>query len=137
MELITLDNVVEELEEGGVIVRERIYHPEKKKQYRLTKFLFIELSNGDRITMAPGFEWDLSSSPRLFWPILPPDGDFEIAGLIHDYLIRGKKYNRKFADREMLIWSKVVNNQRRWQRIDNQVRFIFVRMFGWIAYNKS
>ncbi len=137
MELITLDNVVSELKEGGVIQRERIYHAEKKKKYRLTNFVFIELSSGDRINIPMGFEWDLSSSPRLLWPILPPDGDFEIAGLIHDYLYGDSKYSRKFADKEMLIWSKTVNRSRVWHRIDNQLRFIAVRMFGWLTFNKK
>jgi hypothetical protein len=44
---------------------------------------------GDRryeITVPKGFVTDLASIPRLFWDLLPPDGPWVKAAVIHDYL---------------------------------------------------
>lgn len=91
------------------------------------------LSNGELIHIKAGFLWDLSSSPRLFWNILPPDGDFEIAALIHDYLYQNNLFTRAFADSEMLRFSNATNQS----RVDNYIRFLGVRAFGWIVWNKN
>ena len=40
----------------------------------------------DRITIPDGFETDLASVPRLFWALLPPQGAYERAAVLHDYL---------------------------------------------------
>ena len=63
----------------------------KKTIYSLLETIYIELSNGDIITIPAGFRWDGSSTPRLFWNIVPPEGDFELGALIHDYLYENKK----------------------------------------------
>jgi hypothetical protein len=39
-----------------------------------------------KITVPPGFVTDLASIPRLFWDLLPPDGPWVKAAVIHDYL---------------------------------------------------
>jgi len=78
-------------------------------------------------------------SAQTFVGILPPDGDFESASLIHDFLYITKVESRKFADDEMLKWSKVVsgtNNKISLRNLDNQVRYISVRLFGWIVWNR-
>lgn len=134
---ITLTNCREKLEEGGVIQRERLYwSKEKWKQYRLLKSVHIELSNGDRIVIRKGFEWDLSSSPRIVWSLLPPDGDFEIASLIHDWIYQKGYSNRRFADKEMYLWSKASNGTQKvsLKNIDNKIRYFAVRLFGWIVW---
>lgn len=138
---VSLDNVRSALEKGGVIQKERIYTPDDKgKEYLLLKDVEVYTSFDQLIRIPAGFKWDLSSVPRLLWPILPPDGDFEIAALIHDYLYRttdslGDKYcTRKEADYEMYVWSKATNNKRKWFRIDNWLRWKGVRIFGWIKY---
>ena len=33
-----------------------------------------------------GFKSDLATIPRFLWPILPPDGDYQAAAIIHDFL---------------------------------------------------
>jgi hypothetical protein len=131
--LIHITNVVAHLRSGGVITRERIYDAEKWKSYRLLNDVHVILSNGELIHIPAGFEWDLSSVPRLFWAILPPDGDFEIAALIHDYLYQKKLFTRRFADKEMLVFSNATNRS----KVDNYIRFYAVRLFGWSVWNKK
>lgn len=143
MRTITLENVRVELEAGGVIQKERLYHPTNKwRRYKLLKSVRVKLSNGRIITIPEGFEWDLSSVPRLLWPILPPDGDHEIAALIHDYLYRVRLFSeemgnfkaRKFADYEMYLWSVIANPGK---KLDNLMRYRGVRLFGGRTYNKD
>lgn len=62
------------------------------------------------ISVPAGFETDLTSSPRLLWPILPPHGKSAKAAILHDYLlskstyeITGKGLSRQQADRIFLI----------------------------------
>lgn len=95
--------------------------------------------------------FDQSSTPRILWWLLPPDGDFIIGALIHDWLYQNKafvikewfngnsKKARKFADLEMLKWSRAVNgtNKISLQRIDNYTRYLGVKWFGWIYWNKK
>ncbi|WP_428150910.1 DUF1353 domain-containing protein [Brevundimonas sp.] len=41
---------------------------------------------GDRITVPAGFVSDLASIPRWCWIILPPDGPWAKAAIVHDFL---------------------------------------------------
>lgn len=132
--MLTLDNIRYIVEKDNPVKKQRIIPNDTKwRRYRLLSPIDICLSNDKVIHIPSGFEWDGSSTPRFLWPILPPDGDFEIAALIHDYLYRIKPdwSNQKFADYEMYKWSKVVNKA----LIDNHTRFLGVRIFGWIVYN--
>lgn len=140
--LITLENCRRELEKGGVVQVERLFwSTDKWKQYKLLKDVRVKLSNGNIVTIPKGLMWDLSSSPRLLWPILPPDGDFIIAALIHDYLYQNNHvltFTRRFADKEMYKWSKVSNGTGKKISIknwDNKVRYIAVRLFGGFVWN--
>lgn len=137
--MITLDNIRELQKEFSVIHSVRVHGHNTKPLYSLLKALTIELSDKSVITIPEGFVWDLSSVPRFLWGLLPPDGDFSLATIIHDYLYITKIKSRKFADKEMLIWSKVVsgtNNKISIRNFDNQIRYIAVRAFGWLVWNK-
>lgn len=140
--IYTLSNIHELQKDSSIIVRRRVLGRNNKPYYRLENTLTIELSDKSHIFIDEGFIWDLSSVPRFLWWLLPPDGDFELASLIHDFLyIHRRKlgYSRKFADEEMLKWSKAVNgtkNKVSVRNLDNQVRYIAVRLFGWIVWNK-
>jgi hypothetical protein len=135
--MITQNNVLELLHGKELIQKSRIYGKLKWRQYILLRSLSIQLSDNSIINVPKGFQWDLSSSPRLIWPLLPPDGDFEIAALIHDYLYQNKITTRKFADKEMLIWSKIVNGNRgSMRRVDNYTRYYGVRLFGSFVWKK-
>jgi hypothetical protein len=137
---ITLGNCRDKLEEGGVIQKERLYWSKNKwKQYKLVKPIKIMLSDGKIITINEGFEWDLSSSPRFLWCVFPPDGDFEIASLIHDWIYQNNYSNRKFADIEMYLWSKASNGTHKIsvKNMDNRLRYVATRLFGWVVWNKK
>lgn len=110
-----------------------------RSKYKLLKGLDIELRNGQVIHIPEGFIWDLSSVPRLFWGLLPPDGDFEFAALLHDYLYVSKMMSRERADVEMFAWSKAVSGtsgRNTWGDVDNWIRYAAVRGFGWTVYNR-
>jgi hypothetical protein len=49
--------------------------------YRYSSLLVDEV-----ITVPPGYRTDFASIPRVFWRILPPDGPYAPAAVIHDWL---------------------------------------------------
>ena len=138
LSMITLDNINQLQEDYSIVKKQRVHGSNNKTRYRLLEDLHIKLSFGLDITIPKGFVWDASSTPRLFWWLLPPEGDFEIAALIHDYLYERKVTPRDIADIEMLIWSKKVNGTKKisLKKIDNYTRYIGVRLFGWLVWRK-
>ena len=148
--MITLSNIASLQPKGSpsVISKTKIRGNNSRPRYRLDKALQIQLSNGMNINIPKGFTWDLSSVPRLFWAILPPDGDFELAYLIHDYLWINKedmteqfgyyqmKFDQKWTDDEMLLWAKATNGTKKLslRNIDNYLRYYGVRAFGWLVW---
>lgn len=103
------------------------------KYWVVAQNIEIVLSDGLFIVIPRGFETDLSSTPKWLWGVVPPYGDFLLAALIHDYLYVMKLRDRKYADFEMLIWSRALNNDTWLQRLDNEIRYVFVRWFGrWV-----
>jgi Protein of unknown function (DUF1353) len=139
--VISLDNISHVLKVYNPIVRRRLsLRPSKWKKYELLVDINIRLSNGDLIQIPNGFMWDLSSVPQVLWSIFPPDGDHEFAALIHDYLYQNSVFDictRAFADKEMYLWSKEVNKNKAfipWFKFDNLMRYLGVRLFGWIVW---
>ena len=110
----------------------RVYGENNINRYMLVEEITVRLSNKEVIVIPEGYIWDLASVPRIFWAIVPPDSDAELAFLIHDYLYENRLFSRKFADDEMLKWSKELNGTDRWsiRNIDNYVRYYAVRCFG-------
>ena len=141
--IYTLTNIRKFQVEESIVHKVRLHGSNSKNKYKLLNELTFQLSNGKLITIPKGFVWDLSSVPRFLWSLLPPDGDFEIASLIHDYLYIERKNktfdwnNRKFADLEMLKWSEVLSGteKRSWRNFDNRLRYFFVNVFGWFVWN--
>lgn len=138
--VVTTANAKELLKEGGVIELTPLFFFQpitfklfglfkvtmNRRMWKLTKPITAVLTNGSTITIPEGFETDLSSVPRLFWSIAPPFGKFLLAALIHDYLYVTRTGTQEEADKEMLIWSNVLNEG----HLDNYVRFLGVRAFG-------
>ena len=150
--MITIDNIKSTQEDMGrsVVERSRYINPNKKRfflsfilerpKYILLKDIRIQLRNGLIVVIPEGFVWDLSSAPRFLWGLFPPDGDFEFASLIHDYLYKTKIMSRERADVEMFAWSKAVSGtigRNTWNDIDNWIRYAFVRIFGWAVYYRK
>jgi hypothetical protein len=147
--MIKLHNVNLLQKEYSLISKTKIRGNNSRPRYRLDVTLEIQLSNGMNITIPKGFEWDLSTVPRFAWGILAPDGDFELAYLIHDFLWINKEemyelfqyydcvFDQKFTDDEMLKWAKVTNGTEKisFRNIDNLIRYYAVRTFGWLVWN--
>lgn len=111
----------------------------KWKTFVLEDEVIVELSNGVLLEIPAGFMWDKSSSPRIFWSLIPPFGNFEIAALIHDYIYVNckDKFTRQFADLEMYKWSIAIQGTKKisWYNIDNTIRYYAVKWFGGSVWN--
>lgn len=79
-----------------------------------------------------GFVTDLASIPRLFWNILPPDGEYAKATIIHDYLYTTKMFERKICD-EILYEAMTALDVSTWKK---KIIYGAVRLFGWRSYGK-
>lgn len=137
---VTLDNVNILQKEVSLVRRVRVSGSNTKPYYVLLEDLYIKLSNADVIHIPKGFIWDLSSVPRQIWNLLAPDGDAEIASLIHDFLYKNVLYDRKFADDEFYLWSKITSgtsNKYSLRNLDNWIRYKAVRLFGGYIWNKN
>jgi len=54
---------------------------------------------GSPLTVPRGFVTDFASIPRVFWSLLPPDGQYTYAAIIHDYLYWEQNVSKAQADR--------------------------------------
>lgn len=84
------------------------------------------------ITVPKYFETDLASIPRMFWSILPPQGQYGKAAVVHDYCYRTACYNKKRSD-EIFLEGMEVLNVPKWQRT---VIYYAVKWFGHKAWNE-
>ena len=110
----------------GLIQINMVYPIRKDAHFRVEKPIKIKLSDGSSIVIDRNFEFDGSSSPRFLWWLFPSYGDFFFASLIHDYLYTYRIKSQKFSDKEMLIWSNILNKN----KIDNYFRYLAVRLMG-------
>jgi hypothetical protein len=130
--VVTKHNAVFKLEKANVVVLMPVYNYIKKKKrlYRLGEEIRVELFTGLQVVIPKGYETDISSTPFWLWSIVPPMGDFSLAAIIHDYCYSSKCVTRYEADREMLLWSNLINRN----KFDNYVRYYSVRAFGWLVW---
>ena len=139
--LLTKENIVDNLK-NGVVKTSMVYPITSEKHYIVEEELTIKLSNAEIIKIPKGFTFNGSSSPRFLWWLFPSYGDFFFAAIIHDYLyhIRFKsdeiniKLAKRFADKEMLIWSNILNNRNFGKKVDNYLRYYAVLLFGMKQY---
>lgn len=138
---INRNNIRELLSEG--LVRFNMVFPiTKKSHFCLASNLSVELSNNVVVIIPSGFKFDGSSSPRFLWWAFPSYGDFFFASLIHDYLYQTAdlsddktiKEGKLFADKEMLLWSTILNNRNIGKMMDNYLRYYAVKWFGKKVY---
>lgn len=128
--IIDRNNVVEMLSSGAVKTSV-VYPITRDRHFVVIKETNIELSDGKIITIPKGFVFNGSSSPRFLWWIFPSYGNFFFAALIHDYLYEIRyKFDKKYADKEMLFWSNLVNKRNFAKIIDNYLRYYAVLLFG-------
>jgi len=50
------------------------------------------------VNVPTGFVTDFASVPRAFWSILPPDGEYTYAAILHDYLYWNQATDKATAD---------------------------------------
>lgn len=51
-----------------------------------------------QVTVPKGFVTDFASIPKIFWSVLPPDGSYVYAAILHDYLYWVQTRTRADAD---------------------------------------
>lgn len=133
---------------------EHIYNP---KQYRSPQRVWDEiqrryldqwvttstfemwLSDGRKITIPIGFEYDKASIPRpAWWYLSRDDKHILIAALVHDYLytnqrIGGKWITRKEADQ--IFYELIRQAGMRYTKA--KLAYMAVRLGGWRYFNKT
>ncbi|HAG2581977.1 TPA: DUF1353 domain-containing protein [Salmonella enterica] len=94
---------------------------------------YLSDDNSDVISVPAGFVTDLASVPRIFWTLLPPDGKYAKAAIIHDYLYDNALRTKKEADKIFLDGMTVLGVPK-WKRT---VMYWAVRLFGRGMYDKG
>lgn len=59
---------------------------------------FREQEGYPEVTVPVGFVTDLASIPRIFYTILPPDAEYTVPAIVHDYLYWTQSVTRTQAD---------------------------------------
>ncbi|EAA7439925.1 phage tail protein, partial [Salmonella enterica subsp. enterica] len=93
---------------------------------------YLSDDNSDVIEVPAGFVTDLASVPRIFWTILPPDGKYAKAAIIHDYLYDNALRTKKEADLIFLDGMTVLGVP----RLKRKVMYWAVRWFGRGQYSQ-
>ncbi len=93
---------------------------------------YLSDDESDVIEVPAGFITDLATVPRIFWTLLPPDGKYAKAAIIHDYLYDNALRTKKEADLIFLDGMKVLGVPK-WKRI---VMYQAVRLFGRGMYSQ-
>lgn len=78
------------------------------------------------IRVPAGFVTDLTSIPRLFWTILPPNGEYAKAAILHDYLYENAIGSKNYAD-DILFEAMGVLGVAHWRKY---IIYYAVRLFG-------
>ncbi|HFG5616370.1 DUF1353 domain-containing protein [Salmonella enterica] len=93
---------------------------------------YLSDDNSDVIEVPAGFVTDLATIPRIFWSLMPPDGKYAKAAIIHDYLYNNALRTKKEADLIFLDGMTVLGVAR-WKRT---IMYYAVRLFGQGMYGK-
>ncbi|EBN8057000.1 DUF1353 domain-containing protein [Salmonella enterica] len=94
---------------------------------------YLSEDNGDVIEVPAGFITDLATIPRIFWSLMPPDGKYAKAAIIHDYLYDNALRTKREADRIFLDGMTVLGVPK-WKRT---IMYWAVRLFGKGMYGKT
>ena len=134
--IVTEKNVISKLLKDDVIQQSYVYSYKSKKYWKISKPIHVMLSNKSIITISEGFYYDMATVPKWLWSIVRPFNDALFGTLIHDYLyIHQETHNmtRHEVDKEFLFWSNLTNKK---NKTDNYLRYLFVRVFGWLWWKK-
>lgn len=78
------------------------------------------------IVVPSGFITDLTSIPRVFWNILPPNGKYAKAAIIHDYMYVNAYKSKDYADKIFYDAMEVLGVPT-WKK---EVMYLAVKLFG-------
>ncbi|MED62060.1 DUF1353 domain-containing protein [Salmonella enterica] len=93
---------------------------------------YLSDDNSDVISVPAGFITDLVSVPRIFWTLLPPDGKYAKAAIIHDWMYDNALRTKKEADKIFLDGMTVLGVPR-WKRT---IMYYAVKLFGRGMYGR-
>lgn len=98
----------------------------------MEEFIFYvgDIDDNEIIAVHKGFITDLASVPRIFWNILPPNGKYGKATVVHDYLYVNAIESKKYADDVFLEAMKVLGVG----KAKRYMMYYAVRMFGKGSY---
>jgi len=65
---------------------------------RAFKYHIGSEDSNEIVAVPKGFTTDFASVPRIFWVIIPPDGNYTQACVLHDYTYFAKLFKRKKCD---------------------------------------
>lgn len=107
-----------------------------KRTWKVAKTFIYRVGFKDSteaIVVPKGFITDFASVPRIFWILLPPDGRYSQAAVLHDYLYKIQIYTRKKSDSIFLEAMKVLKVAwwKRW------IMYRAVRLACWIPWKKK
>lgn len=91
-----------------------------------------EYPSTEIIRVPEGFETDLVSIPRVFWPILSPLDEYVKAAVVHDWLYKTGQYSKSRSDYIFKEAMEVLNTPK-WKV---NCLFIAVYLFGFYAWYK-
>ena len=109
--------------------------PIDKTLWRLTeKFEYhIGCYPSDQLILVPvGFITDFASVPKLFWPIIAPNGKHGKAAVIHDYCYATGCCSKTKSDKIFLEGMEILK-VKQWKR---EVIYWSVFIFGWGPWYK-
>ncbi len=102
-------------------------------------YLYHDPSTGFWFKVPAGFYWDGTSIPWLVRPLIGGkwSPQYEIAGLIHDYLYRKDVYDSTIGRKQTdIIFYNILRTEKvRWIRAKEM--YLGVRAGGWMSYNKK
>lgn len=81
------------------------------------------------LVVEKGYVTNFASSPRILWPLIPPDGSYTPASVVHDRLY-SLRYDRKIAD---AIFLEAMKASGTWMSV-RYVMWAGVRLCGWTRY---
>jgi len=116
----------------------------KPRLWRVVEDWEFVLPDKVKIMIPQGFEFDGASMPRAIWWLLSPTGLLLIPGIIHDY-----SYAKGFLLADGEDFFNMGRGRAHWDRLFRDIAievngfkilnygaWIFLVVFGWIAWNK-
>jgi hypothetical protein len=117
--------------DDGVYVR--VDHTRDPIAFVTTRTHRYSCSGQVDIDIPKNFPFDFASIPRVFWWLLPKEGRYARAALVHDYLYRTKTLSRPTAD---ALFLSIMDNDGVSGFIA-RLMYAAVRLFGWLHYNRD